>query len=65
MNEEGMAMDAWIMAIPDNPYDPCPCGCGKKFRHAIKENPQEHQDRFIRNWIAEYKEVETHAQKAG
>lgn len=29
--------DALIDAIPENPYDPCPCGCGKKWRFVLRD----------------------------
>ena len=41
------AIDKWIMAIPDDPYEPCPCGCGKKFRFAMKEGIGTHTATFI------------------
>lgn len=47
-------VDLWIDAIPDDPYDKCPCGCGKKFKF-IKDNPEEHEKRFIermKQWIS-------------
>jgi hypothetical protein len=41
------AVDAWIDAIPDNWYDPCPCGCGKKFRFVMRPDLlEEHEHRF-------------------
>ena len=46
MNTEGLKTDKWIDAIPENPYDPCPCGCGKKFRFAVKENLEQHEENF-------------------
>ena len=39
MNEH--PIDAWIMAVPDNPYDPCPCGCGKKWRYVERAGEKE------------------------
>lgn len=30
--------DAFIDAIPENPYDLCPCGCGKKWRYVVRDN---------------------------
>ena len=41
------ANDAWIDAIPEDPYDPCPCGCGKKFRFVMKGDLDAHQKAFI------------------
>lgn len=50
----GVAIDAWLDAMPDDPYAKCPCGCGKKWRFAIKENPEEHEARFIANYMADH-----------
>lgn len=33
--------DALINAIPKKPYDPCPCGCGKKWRFVVREGETE------------------------
>jgi hypothetical protein len=44
------ANDAWIDAIPESPYDPCPCGCGMKWRFAAKENPEAHYQKFVDDW---------------
>jgi len=49
--------DALISAIPDNPYDPCPCGCGKKWRYVIREGEQEiekHAKTFCDKYIKEH-----------
>jgi hypothetical protein len=35
-NEHGLALDAWIASIPEDVYQPCPCGCGEKFRYVVK-----------------------------
>jgi hypothetical protein len=40
-------VDAWIDAIPDDQYAPCPCGCGMKWRFAIKDGIEKHEERFI------------------
>lgn len=40
-------IDAWIEAIPDNPYDLCPCGCGMKWRFAVKDGIEKHEARFL------------------
>lgn len=53
--EEMAANDAWIDAIPENVYDPCPCGCGMKFRFAMKEGLEPHEKRFIENFITSLK----------
>lgn len=49
-------IDAWVDSIPDNPYDPCPCGCGKKFRFALKEGLEVHETRFKENFQKEHPE---------
>ncbi len=52
-------VDAWIDALGvaiENPYDPCPCGCGIKFRFVVKKGHQylyEHEEQFIRNYRME------------
>ena len=44
-----IATDAWIDAMPEDVYQLCPCGCGKKFRFVIKENSlEEHEARFVK-----------------
>lgn len=43
--------DAWIDAIPDDKYALCPCGCGKKFKFAMQEDPEAHYERFVANHI--------------
>lgn len=48
MNVEGLLFDLWIAALPDNPYDPCPCGCGQKFKF-IRKNPEAHEKAFCDN----------------
>jgi len=42
-------IDAWIDAIPEDKYALCPCGCGKKFKFAIQEGIEPHEQRFIDN----------------
>lgn len=44
------AVDAWIDAIPDDQYGLCPCGCGMKFRYAIKDGIEKHEARFTENY---------------
>lgn len=42
--------DAWIDAIPLDPYALCPCGCGMKWRFVLKGGEKEldkHEARFI------------------
>jgi hypothetical protein len=53
MNTNGLALDAWIAAIPEDVYDPCPCGCGEKFRYVAKDEKKlaEHENVFVRNRI--------------
>lgn len=61
-NMEGFAIEAWLDAIPDDPYAPCPCGCGKKWRFALKETPDnniiDHEKRFIENWLKNPPDIE-------
>jgi hypothetical protein len=48
-------VDAWLDAIPEDVYDPCPCGCGKAFRHVAKGGEEvlaEHEERFYRRVLA-------------
>jgi len=44
------ANDAWIAAMPEDPYELCPCGCGKKFRFAIKEGIDAHMKAFVEQY---------------
>ncbi len=48
----GAGIDAWLDAMPENAYDLCPCGCGMKFRFAMKpeNHPEEHEKRFLDNF---------------
>ena len=49
-------MDAWLAAIPDDVYAPCPCGCGKAFRYIVKGGEdalKEHAENFYRKYEAE------------
>jgi len=42
--------DLWIDSIPEEPYDPCPCGCGMKWRFVVKGGEKviaDHEKRFI------------------
>lgn len=43
-------VDLWIDAIPDDPYAPCPCGCGKKFKF-VKDEAGKHEEQFYKNII--------------
>lgn len=51
---EWMAQDAWINAIGDlTSYDPCPCGCGRKWRFVVKDGEaaiKACEDRFTTKW---------------
>ena len=48
--------DALIAAIPTNVYDPCPCGCGMKWRFVIKNNEiEKHVKQFCDNYLAKIK----------
>jgi len=51
LQENADAVDAWIDSIPHNVYDPCPCGCGKKFKY-VKDNPELHEMLFKKKFIA-------------
>lgn len=37
MNVELINNDLWVDFIPDDVYAQCPCGCGKKWKHLIKQ----------------------------
>jgi len=53
-NINGLALDAWIDSIPDDPYRPCPCGCNKKWRFVVKAGEEElaiHEQTFVQNFI--------------
>ena len=56
-NLHGLAVDKWLSVTPDenaDPYkSPCPCGCGKMWKYCLK-NIQEHEERFIKNFIEKY-----------
>jgi len=54
----GAAVDAWVDAIPEKAYDPCPCGCGEKFRFVQKDEDKlaRHEQRFLLNFAAAMKE---------
>jgi hypothetical protein len=41
----GQMVDAFIDAIPESAYDPCPCGCGKKLKFIIPE-AEKHEQTF-------------------
>lgn len=41
-------VDKFIMAVPEDNYALCPCGCGKKWRFAVKEGIDSHYEEFIR-----------------
>ena len=53
MNMLGLAKDAFIAAIPDDVYDLCPCGCGKKFKFVANNSQsfKEHESNFCERWI--------------
>ena len=48
------AVDALIDALPDDGYAPCPCGCGKKFKFAVREGFESHEATFIKKWEDEH-----------
>ena len=46
------ADDAWIDAIPDDTYAPCPCGCKMKWKFA-KQEVAKHEQAFYQKFLAE------------
>lgn len=57
MNREGLAKDEFLMNIPDNPYDLCPCGCGVKWRFVVTSGEfKKHEDMFVNNWMENHNE---------
>jgi hypothetical protein len=52
-NLQGLAIDKWLSLIPDDPYSPCPCGCGKKFKFVIGEIDK-HEEKFVNEFINKY-----------
>ena len=56
-NLHGLANDEWIHSvlanIPDDPYKPCPCGCGKAWRYALKDLDK-HEEDFINEYIKKH-----------
>ena len=47
--------DAWLDAMPDDPYAPCPCGCGKAWRFVIRGGEEEirkHAETFMNRGAA-------------
>jgi len=55
-NLSGLALDAWISAVPDDVYDLCPCGCGSKFRYITKDYKtlESHELTFVKRYMAEH-----------
>ena len=42
--------DAWLFALPEDPYEPCPCGCGVPFRFISRTGEKEiskHFEKFV------------------
>lgn len=58
VNLHGIAHDAFWMAVPDDIYEPCPCGCGKKFRFVAKDEKvlAQHEKKFIDDWLKNHEE---------
>jgi hypothetical protein len=56
-NFEGMARDEFMARIPDDPYDPCPCGCGTKWRYVMKDPAlfEKHEQMFVEKWLLTFK----------
>ena len=44
--------ELWIDAIPEDPYDKCPCDCGRKFKF-VKEEIGIHERKFKDNCMRE------------
>ena len=67
MNLKGLAEDAWTFALPEDVYDPCPCGCGRKFKFVAKDEKQynECHQRFIENWLKVQTQKETENEVVG
>lgn len=54
INVRGIAIEAWIDSIPEDPYQPCPCGCNQKWRFVIKQGETElakHEEAFVQTFI--------------
>jgi hypothetical protein len=52
----GKALDLWISAMPENEYtDFCPCGCGLRFRYAIRDGLEKHEATFIEKALAKFR----------
>lgn len=52
MNE----IDMWIDAIPEDPYAPCPCGCGTKWKFAKQDmmtGGLNHEELFYKNILTQ------------
>lgn len=51
--------EAWIDAMAsviNNPYKPCPCGCGTKWRFVLKSGKlEEHERKFREDYDRENK----------
>lgn len=46
----GSGVDAWLDAIPEDNRDPCPCGCGRKWKRVFRSGAvDEHEAQFIKN----------------
>jgi len=50
-NLTGLAIDAWIEAIPDDPYAQCPCGCGSKWKFCVQD-AERHEQKFIADFVS-------------
>ena len=51
--------DALIDAFPKNPYDPCPCGCGIKWRYVVRDGEiEKHAVKFCNDYEEKLKEKE-------
>jgi len=50
---EKLAEDAWVKAMPEEAYDPCPCGCGKAFRFIVRDEAtyNKHLENFVKKFL--------------
>lgn len=60
VNVEGIILEDFINAVPEDPYEICPCGCGMKWKFATKEvagdaekSIEKHYQQFRTKWLKE------------
>lgn len=52
---EAAILDAFVSAFPADPYDPCPCGCGAKWKFVRHDGEvQKHYAAFAAKWRNEH-----------